>query len=132
MDPGDSTVAIVALFSTTLLGLSSITSCTDPPRGTEVLWQQMRIQCARLRVWGAQWGLEEGTYRGPGVAPKDGDKAAYTKLRRFLTDWPSVGEGIEKALLGAMEFLVARKRLEEKFGFVRVRRPRDVSIGREE
>lgn len=123
MDPGDTTVAVIAVYSTCLTGLQALTDTVEVPRGTEALWQQMRIQAARLRIWGEQWGVNEYTDRSTGKPASDTELMAYKSLREFLTEWPATGELMEKALYGIVEFLVNKRRLEEKFGFVRWKVP---------
>lgn len=123
MDPGDTTVAVVAVYSTCLTGLKALTDAVEVPRGTEALWQQMRIQAARLRIWGEQWGMNEYTDCSTGRPASDTELLAYKNLREFLTEWPATGELMEKALYGIVEFLVNKRKLEEKFGFARWKVP---------
>lgn len=115
METANQAVEVIAVYAACLQGLKSLTDRIDAPRGTEALWQQMRIQASRLRVWGEQFNIDQDSDGVATLSTKEG-VLAYEQLRDYLTDWPVVGKGILEALYGIVEFLVCRRKLEERFG----------------
>lgn len=115
METANQAVEVIAVYAACLQGLKALTDRIDAPRGTEALWQQMRIQASRLRVWGEQFNIDQDSDGVAALQTKEGVQA-YEKLRDYLTDWPMVGKGILEALYGIVEFLTNRRKLEERFG----------------